>query len=55
MMAQERAQPERPLPPLNPPMDIAAMDAAPIAVVSERPQMVRSRHDAEQSDIFFGN
>ena len=55
MMAQERAQPERPLPPLNPPMDIAAMDAAPIAVVSERPQMVRSSHDAAQSDIFFGN
>ena len=56
MMAQERALTERPLPPLNPPMDIAAMEAPPVAMVTEPPQMVRSSsRSVAQPDIFFGN
>ena len=52
----KEALPERPLPPLNPPMDIATMEAPPVAMVTEPPQMVRSSsRSAAQPDIFFGN
>lgn len=55
MMAQERGMPERPLPPLQPAMDIAAMDAPPPALVRTPSRAMHTSREPAQVDIFFGN